>query len=67
MASTVYTRTFTRALDTAGDISRLARHLDVKAEDLQGWLDGTAMPPTDAFLAALDLVARGTTGLQRFQ
>jgi hypothetical protein len=57
------TRTIRRAADTVGGVKPLAEELGVEAEELARWLEGTSSPGTAAFLAALDIVARGPADL----
>ena len=59
---TVYTRTFRRALETLGGAQQLARALGASVEEVESWVCGAAVPPPGAFLAAIDIVARGTQG-----
>lgn len=59
MVDTSITRTLGLALRTVGSRERLAAHLGVTADRLAEWLDGRQEPPTDIYLRALDLVARG--------
>ncbi len=59
VVDTSVTRTLGLALRTLGSRERLAEHLGVSAERLDEWLDGRQEPPIEAYLRALDLVARG--------
>jgi len=59
MVDTSITRTLGLALRTLGSRERLAAYLGVTEERLGEWLEGRREPPTDAYLRALDLVARG--------
>jgi len=59
VVDTSITRTLGLALRTLGSRERLAQHLGVTVERLEGWLEGRQEPPTDVYLRALDLVARG--------
>jgi DNA-binding transcriptional regulator YdaS (Cro superfamily) len=57
------TRTMRRAAETLGDEKRLAHALGVAPDDVMRWVQGDALPGTSAFLAALDIVARGPSDL----
>jgi hypothetical protein len=54
-----YTRTLRRALEHAGSLDDLARHLGVPVTLLQNWLKGVAPLPPEVYLKAIDMVARG--------
>jgi hypothetical protein len=58
---TVYTRTMRRAIETMGDVERLARALGATAIEIEAWIAGRASPPPGTFLKAIDIVARGTS------
>lgn len=58
-------RTMQRAVQTLGGEQALAEILEVTREDVARWLSGTASPQDAAYLAALDIVARGPIGLSR--
>jgi DNA-binding transcriptional regulator YiaG len=53
------TRTLQRALSIAGSAERLAAALATDVDTLRSWLAGEARASTDAYLKALDIVARG--------
>jgi mitochondrial fission protein ELM1 len=53
---TVYARTLRRAADIVGGAQALARDLEVSPAIFRGWLDGSANPPMDIFLKAVDIV-----------
>lgn len=59
---TVYTRTFRRAVETLGGADRVARALGASVAEVEAWAAGAAVPPPGAFLAAIDIVARGVHG-----
>lgn len=59
MASTAYTRTLSRAMETLGGPARLAVALRVSESKLALWLQGDENPPTEVFAEALEIVARG--------
>ena len=52
----------TRAAELAGGCERLARILDVKAEDLDRWMKGEGRPPSAVVFAALNLIERDKRG-----
>jgi len=52
-------RTLQRAAQTLGGERALAEALGVKPEDVARWLAGVTPPHDKAYLAALDIVARG--------
>jgi len=52
-------RTLSRAADALGSMERLAEALQVTQAVLADWVAGEAAVPTDAYLKALDIVARG--------
>jgi DNA-binding transcriptional regulator YdaS (Cro superfamily) len=56
--ATVYSRTLLRASDVLGGVEPLAQHLRVSPTQLAQWIDGRGQPPTDVFLAAVDVVLR---------
>lgn len=60
MTSSVYARTFQKAVQLAGGQKRLARHLRVPIAELEKWLAGKEAPPTAIFLKAVDLVLEET-------
>jgi DNA-binding transcriptional regulator YdaS (Cro superfamily) len=59
VADTSITRTLTLALRSLGGAERLAAHLGVSESRLREWLAGRGQPPTDVYLRALDVVAKG--------
>ena len=54
---TVYRRTLARAVEIAGSDDKLARFLRLPLGDLQKWARGEADPPSQVFLALVDIVA----------
>jgi DNA-binding transcriptional regulator YiaG len=56
---TRYAATLSRAEQTLGGRDRLARFLNVSPEKLETWLKGEEMPPLEAFLGSLDVIADG--------
>jgi hypothetical protein len=54
---TVYRRTLARAVEIAGGDEKLARFLSLPPGELQKWARGEADPPTQVFLALVDIVA----------
>ena len=56
---TRYAVTLSRAEQTLGGRDRLARFLNVPTEKLETWLKGEEMPPLEAFLGSLDVIADG--------
>ena len=59
-------RTLRRALEILdGDERKLARRLRVPSLELHGFLMGEDTPPTQVFLAAVDIVAEGAARRQR--
>jgi DNA-binding transcriptional regulator YdaS (Cro superfamily) len=56
---TPYTRTFIRAIETLGDIERLATALGTSVTVVELWVAGRANPPPSVFLRAIDIVADG--------
>ena len=58
-------RTMQRAVETLGGEKALAEILEVTREDVAQWLSGAASPQDAAYLAALDIVARGPMGSSR--
>lgn len=59
VVDTSVTRTLGLALRTVGSRDRLAAQLGVTEARLEEWLEGRQEPPTEIYLRALDLVARG--------
>ena len=58
-------RTMQRAVQTLGGEQALAEMLEVRREEVAQWLSGAASPQDTAYLAALDIVARGPMGSSR--
>jgi hypothetical protein len=56
MVDRVYSKTFQKAAELLGDRKALARELRVPLADLDKWIAGTAKPPLQTFLKAIDLV-----------
>lgn len=54
---TVYRRTLARAVEIAGSDEKLARFLRLPVADLRKWARGEADPPSQVFLALVDIVA----------
>ena len=54
---TVYRRTLARAVEIAGSQEKLARFLRLPVGDVQKWGRGEADPPSQVFLALVDIVA----------
>lgn len=54
---TVYRRTLARAVEIAGSEEKLARFLRLPVGDLQKWRRGESDPPSQVFLALVDIVA----------
>lgn len=57
---TVYARTLHRACEVLGGTEALSRHLGVPASSLKRWIGGVEPPPTEVFLAAVDVVLLGS-------
>jgi hypothetical protein len=55
---TAYTRTFRRATETVGGVEPLANAIGAPVAQIEAWNAGLKDPPPDAFLKALDIVAR---------
>lgn len=55
--STVYARALERAAQVLGSKERLRARLGVKAQELEQWLSGGHEPPTEIFLAAVDILS----------
>lgn len=53
------TRTLQRALGITGSMESLACALATDVGTLQAWLSGESRATTEAYLKALDIVARG--------
>lgn len=58
MGDTPQVRTLRRAMETLGGMPELAARLGVDPSDLHGWLSGESTPPTNVYVAALDIVAK---------
>jgi DNA-binding transcriptional regulator YdaS (Cro superfamily) len=58
-SDTAHTRTLRRAAELAGSVESLAAMLGVRMTDLADWMAGVRRLPTDIYLRALDVVARG--------
>jgi ribosome-binding protein aMBF1 (putative translation factor) len=56
-----YVRTLERARELAGGHEQLAAALHTSPEVLAKWFSGELVPPTKAFMAALELVSRSIT------
>jgi hypothetical protein len=54
-----YAQALRDAARTVGGCERLAAVLNVPAERLAAWLAGDEMPPLEAFLGSLDVIADG--------
>jgi hypothetical protein len=54
---TVSRRTLARAIEIAGSDRKLATFLQLELADIRSWASGTATPPTNVFLALMDIVA----------
>ena len=54
-----YAQALRDAAQTLGGHRRLAAVLKVPAEKLEAWLSGAEMPPLEAFLGSLDVIADG--------
>jgi hypothetical protein len=52
----IYIRTLHEACLRAGGEHKLASYLGVPVEDVEAWLNGTALPPDAVFLRCVDLV-----------
>ena len=55
----VYARTLKSAARLVGGDEELAHRLDVSGSDLAAWAAGCGVPPIDALLKAVDLLANG--------
>lgn len=55
-------RTLERALEIVGDKERLAAALGLEVEQLDNYLEGEEPLPNQAFLDALDVVAKAPRG-----
>jgi hypothetical protein len=56
---TRYATTLSRAEETLGGRDRLARFLNVSPEKIAAWVNGKEVPPLEAFLGSLDVIADG--------
>jgi len=54
-----YARALSEAERTLGGRQRLAAALDVPPEKIAAWLSGEEVPPLEAFLRSLDVIADG--------
>jgi len=54
-----YARALSQAERTLGGRERLAAALDVPPEKIAAWLSGEEVPPLEAFLRSLDVIADG--------
>lgn len=54
---TVYARALERAAQVLGSKERLRARLGVKAHELEQWLSAGSEPPTEVFLAAVDILS----------
>jgi DNA-binding transcriptional regulator YiaG len=59
MGDTPTDRTLRRAVAISGGEAQLAATMNVTPEELRSWLAAESVPPTKAYLVALDIVARG--------
>lgn len=53
---TVHTRVLHRACQLLGGVDQLARHLKASPSLVHAWLEGEEVPPSSAFLKAVDLI-----------
>jgi len=53
---TVHTRVLHRACQMLGGVDQLARHLKTSRALVHAWLEGEEVPPSHAFLKAVDLI-----------
>ena len=53
---TVHTRVLHRACQILGGVDQLARHLKASRVLVHAWLEGEEVPPSSAFLKAVDLI-----------
>ena len=56
---TVYSRTLHRACELVGGLDALSRQLGVPGSRIERWIGGIEEPPTNIFLAAVDIVLLG--------
>lgn len=61
MPTSIHAATLQRAADLLGGKAQLRAHLRVSMRELGSWLDGSAAPPLDAFLKAVDVISRPQT------
>jgi hypothetical protein len=54
--SSVHARTLHRACLILGGVDALAKHLDIAATELRGWLEGKGAPSERVFLSAVEIV-----------
>lgn len=55
----LYADSLRLAAETVGGVGRLAAVIHLPAEQLNAWISGNGIPPLEAFLAALDVIADG--------
>lgn len=60
-----YSRVLRSAAEALGSDASLASHLGVSAQQLARWTVGIEPAPFDAFIAGLDVVARGPFARKR--
>ena len=60
MASSVYSRTLTKAAELVGGEAKLCKALRVPAAELRRWIADQAAPPMGTFLRAVDIVLSQT-------
>ena len=60
-----YSRVIRTAAETLGGEGELASHLGVSPEQLARWASGLEAAPFEAFLAGLDVIARGSFARRR--
>jgi hypothetical protein len=54
--SDVYPRAVRKAAELAGGSDKLARVLQVPAEEIEKWMAGDGQPPRDVFLRVVDII-----------
>jgi DNA-binding transcriptional regulator YdaS (Cro superfamily) len=54
-----------RAVEIAGGEDKLARHLDVRSEDMHEWVQGIATARAGVCMIALDILSRGPSDERR--
>jgi hypothetical protein len=55
----IYARALSRAAVALGGRTQLAEFLHVPEATVDAWLDGEKVPPLEAFLESLDVIADG--------